>query len=122
MPETPSSGLLPDGFSGRCPICQAIVSAEPSEPAGDAPCPKCGHLIWWFKNKLSPLAGRNVSSNLQKPDERYLRDLAAESLDVVELIMEIEDEFGITISDDDYDGFRTLGDVIRFLRLHPDRL
>jgi len=68
------------------------------------------------------MTGLDFSSNFMKPGERYLRELAVDSLDSVELIMEMEEEFGITISDDDYDNFRTVGDVIRFLRSHLDGL
>jgi len=38
-----------------------------------------------------------------------------DSLDVVELVMELEDEFDITIPDDDYDKIRTVGDAIAYI-------
>ena len=44
-----------------------------------------------------------------------LNDLRADSLDVVELVMEFEEEFGVTIPDDDYERIRTVGDVIRYI-------
>ena len=42
-------------------------------------------------------------------------DLGADSLDVVELMMSIEEEFGITIAEEEIQGFRTVGDVARFI-------
>jgi acyl carrier protein len=42
-------------------------------------------------------------------------DLKADSLDVVELVMEFEDEFEITIPDDDYEKIRTVGDAIDYI-------
>ena len=46
---------------------------------------------------------------------RFLDDLGADSLDVVELIMGLEDEFGVEISDDEAEGIRTVGDAVRFI-------
>lgn len=42
-------------------------------------------------------------------------DLGADSLDVVELMMSVEEEFGIAISEDDVQGFKTVGDVARYI-------
>ncbi len=44
-------------------------------------------------------------------------DLAATSLDMVETIMSLEDEFGVEISDRDADGLETVGDVIALIRM-----
>ncbi len=41
------SSRTPEGRSGRCLVCGADVAIEPSFPGGDAPCPECGHLIWF---------------------------------------------------------------------------
>lgn len=45
----------------------------------------------------------------------FVDDLKADSLDVVELVMEFEDEFGITIPDDDYEKIQTVGDAIDYI-------
>ena len=45
----------------------------------------------------------------------FTNDLGADSLDTVELIMEIEDEFGISIPDDLAEKISTVGDAIRFV-------
>jgi hypothetical protein len=37
----------PEGEPNRCPICGKEVRLEPSRPPGDAPCPNCGHLLWF---------------------------------------------------------------------------
>lgn len=63
-----------------------------------------------------------VSEQLGVPKEEVARessfvdDLKADSLDVVELVMEFEDEFGITIPDDDYEKIRTVGDAIDYIQ------
>ena len=45
----------------------------------------------------------------------FVDDLKADSLDVVELVMEFEDEFGITIPDDDYEKIKSVGDAIDYI-------
>jgi hypothetical protein len=37
----------PEGEANCCPICGHEVRLEPSRPPGDAPCPCCGHLLWF---------------------------------------------------------------------------
>ena len=41
---TPSR--TPEGIPSHCPICNHHFNAVPSDPSGDLPCPRCGHLIW----------------------------------------------------------------------------
>ena len=48
-------------------------------------------------------------------DTNLVDDLGADSLDVVELIMNIEDEFGISISDDDAANLYTVSRIVEFL-------
>ena len=50
-----------------------------------------------------------------KRESSFVDDLKADSLDVVELVMEFEDEFEITIPDDDYEKIRTVGDAIDYI-------
>ena len=42
-------------------------------------------------------------------------DLEADSLDVVDLVMTIEDEYGLEVPDDQIEGFRTVGDVVKYI-------
>jgi hypothetical protein len=41
------SSRTPEGEPNRCPICGKAVLIDPSRPPGDAPCPNCGHLLWF---------------------------------------------------------------------------
>ncbi|WP_302021406.1 acyl carrier protein, partial [uncultured Duncaniella sp.] len=45
----------------------------------------------------------------------FTKDLGADSLDTVELIMEFEKEFGITIPDDKAEGIKTVADAISYI-------
>jgi acyl carrier protein len=54
------------------------------------------------------------------PDEvvdsaNFIEDLGADSLDIVELTLKFEREFGFDISDDDTESIRTVGDAVKFL-------
>ena len=50
-----------------------------------------------------------------KDDSAFIADLGADSLDTVELIMEFEKEFGITIPDDKSEKISTVGDAIAYI-------
>ncbi len=56
-----------------------------------------------------------VAKEEVKKESKFVDDLKADSLDVVELVMEFEDEFEITIPDDDYDKIKTVGDAISYI-------
>ncbi|BCJ85153.1 acyl carrier protein [Effusibacillus dendaii] len=45
-------------------------------------------------------------------------DLGADSLDVVELVMELEDEFDLEISDEDAEKISSVGEVVRYIESH----
>lgn len=48
-------------------------------------------------------------------DAKLQEDLGADSLDVVDLIMAVEDEFGVKIEDDAVDGLKTVGAIVAFI-------
>jgi acyl carrier protein len=47
----------------------------------------------------------------------FIDDLGADSLDIVELLMEMEEAFGVEIADEELEKIRTIKDVIDFLKL-----
>lgn len=49
------------------------------------------------------------------PEASFTNDLGADSLDTVELIMELENEFNISIPDDQAEGIQTVGDAIKYV-------
>ena len=48
----------------------------------------------------------------------FVDDLAADSLDIVELIMNIEEEFDLEIPDNDTEKIVTIGDVVKYIEEH----
>lgn len=48
-------------------------------------------------------------------DTSFKNDLNADSLDIVELIMALEDEYGLEIDDEDVEGISTVGDAINYI-------
>ena len=56
-----------------------------------------------------------VDVNEITPDTDILDDLGADSLDVVELLMTIEDKFGITVPDDEVQNLRTIAKMSEYI-------
>lgn len=56
-----------------------------------------------------------------KPEASFTNDLGADSLDTVELIMEFEKQFGISIPDDQAEKISTVGDAIKFIEDHQEK-
>jgi acyl carrier protein len=52
------------------------------------------------------------------PEARFREDLEADSLDLVELIMKFEDEFGGEISDKEAQEIKTVGQAVQYLQTH----
>jgi acyl carrier protein len=109
------SSRTPEGSPNRCPVCGNTGRIEPPVPFGEAPCPCCGHLLWFMVFKGEPrfflreeaavLRERvleRISANLGVdkdaliwgPSGFSIPDFGVDSLDVVELLMELDEEFG----------------------------
>lgn len=59
-----------------------------------------------------------ISADQVTPEASFTNDLGADSLDTVELIMEFEKQFNITIPDDDSQKISTVGDAISYIENH----
>jgi acyl carrier protein len=87
------------------------------DPAGVALCPRCGLLLCRLRGRLASLYGAD-------PDQitlatSFVEDLGADSLDVVELVMELEEEFGVRIPDDEAERIKPEGVGRAFARVAP---
>ena len=50
------------------------------------------------------------------PQASFIEDLGADSLDIVELVMAFEEEFGVEVPDEDAEKLQTVGDVINYIK------
>jgi acyl carrier protein len=58
----------------------------------------------------------DVTREQCKLEASFIDDLGADSLDLVELIMEMEEKFGVEIADEELEKIRTIQDVVDFIR------
>lgn len=58
----------------------------------------------------------DVETDEVKPEKIFTDDLGADSLAIVELVLALEEEFGIKIPDDKVDSIKTVGDAVEFIK------
>ena len=58
----------------------------------------------------------DVEKEKVKPETSFINDLGADSLDIVELVMELEEEFDMSIPDEDAEKIRTVGEAVEYIR------
>jgi len=111
------SSRTPEGQPIRCPNCGARNRLEFSQ-TGDATCPGCGQLVWIVdavRAQLQDLIGGTIGIDDDVDSQQLEDELQADSLDIVELVMSLDDELGLTIPDTDYEQIRSIGDLFRYL-------
>ncbi|HIV79709.1 MAG TPA: acyl carrier protein [Candidatus Avanaerovorax faecigallinarum] len=62
----------------------------------------------------------SVDESMVTIDTNLMKDLEADSLDAVEIIMAIEEEFGIEIPDEEAEKFQTVNDLIKYVDAHVE--
>ena len=71
-------------------------------------------------NKIKGLIADNFDIDKDKitKDTNFTSDLDADSIDLVELILQLEDEFGAEIPDDEAEKIKTVGDAVSYIKSH----
>ena len=74
-----------------------------------------------LKERVSEMIIEQLGATKEEivPEASFIDDLGADSLDIVELVMAMEEKFDIEIPDDDAEKIQTIGDAVAYLR---DRL
>ena len=67
--------------------------------------------------KVKDIIVEQLSVNAEQvtPEAKFIEDLGADSLDIVELVMAFEEEFGIEVPDGDAEKLLTVGDVVKYI-------
>ena len=70
-----------------------------------------------MKEKIKKLIAEQLCISVEKvtDDADITKDLGADSLDIVELLMAFEDEFGVAISDEDAQNIKSVNDVVTYI-------
>ncbi len=73
-----------------------------------------------IEDKVKKIIAEKLSVDLSEviPEASFVDDLGADSLDLVELIMTMEEEFDIDISDEDAEKLESVKDAINFINAH----
>ncbi|MCB0272098.1 MAG: acyl carrier protein [Bdellovibrionales bacterium] len=71
-------------------------------------------------NKVKEIIAEQLNVEISELDasKSFLNDLGADSLDIVELVMAMEEEFEIEIPDEDAEKIQTVGDAIKYVQDH----
>lgn len=60
----------------------------------------------------------NIDESKLTPGSDIIKDLGADSLDIVEMLMNLEEEWGLVIDDEDVPTLHTIGDVVAYIESH----
>lgn len=73
-------------------------------------------------NKISAMIADNFDIDQDKitKDTDFTNDLDADSIDLVEFILQLEDEFGAEIPDEEVEKIKTVGDAVAYVKAHQD--
>ena len=110
------SNLIPGAImakSRRCALCSNPARPEFYEPSGSELCSRCGGILRRLCDRLVPLY--DIEPDRITLGTSWLQDLHTDSLDMAELVVTLEEEFGATITDEEAQKVKTVEDLVRLL-------
>jgi acyl carrier protein len=79
-----------------------------------------GTVAAYSEDRVKEIIAKELEVGVQQltPEAKFIEDLGADSLDIVELVMALEEEFGLDIPDEDAEKMKTVGDAMSYLKSH----
>ncbi len=74
-------------------------------------------------NKIADMLAANFSVDRDKitPELNFSRDLDADSIDLVEFVLDLEDTFGAQIPDEEAEKMQTVGEAVSYIKAHEGK-
>ena len=72
------------------------------------------------EDKVKEIIAKELEVDVKQltPEAKFIEDLGADSLDIVELVMALEEEYDLEISDEEAEKVRTVQDVVNYIESH----
>ena len=79
-------------------------------------------MATFSEDKVKEIIAKELEVDVKQltNEAKFIEDLGADSLDIVELVMALEEEFGIDSPDEDADKLKTVGDAMNYLTSHAN--
>ena len=76
-----------------------------------------------IESKVKAIIAEQLGVGLDevKLESKFIEDLGADSLDIVELVMEMEGEFEVEIPDEEAENIKTVGDALKYITTHQKK-
>ena len=73
-----------------------------------------------IESRIKEIVAENLGMDKSeiKPESKFIEDLGADSLDLLELLMVLEEEYNMEIADSDAEKMLTVGDVVTYIQRH----
>ena len=79
-------------------------------------------MATFSEDKVKEIIAKELEVDVKQltNEAKFIEDLGADSLDIVELVMALEEEFSLDIPDEDADKMKTVGDAMAYLKSHAN--